>query len=190
MIGFGFILVIEINFQEDFYTMIYRLAVKEDLERLTELANQAIDGFKARGIDQWQNGEPNEQELASGIERQVIHVIEDEGEIIAMITVVHGPDESYEHLDGVWPNEEPYCAFHRVCVDEARKGQGIAGRLFAFSEEYGRSLGYHNVRIDTHPDNHSMQRALAKNGFLLCGTLKLLTGADAGALRLGYHKII
>lgn len=170
--------------------MIYRLASSADLKRLTELAEQAIAGFRERGIDQWQKGEPNEQELAAGIERQIIHVIEDEGEIIAMITVVDGPDESYEQLNGVWPNDEPYCAFHRVCVEETRKGQGIAGKLFAFSEEYGRSLGYRNVRIDTHSDNHSMQRALEKHGFIPCGTLTLLTGADAGALRIGYHKII
>lgn len=170
--------------------MIYRLASREDLKRLTELANQAIAGFRERGIDQWQKGAPNEQELAAGIEHQNIHVIEEDGEVIAMITVVHGPDESYEKLNGTWPNSEPYCAFHRVCVDEARKGQGIAGRLFAYSEEFGRSLGYKNVRIDTHPDNLSMQRALAKNGFVQCGTLILLDGAEAGAMRLGYHKVI
>ena len=168
--------------------MIYRFASEKDLKRLTELADQAIAGFRKRGIDQWQKGEPNEQEIAAGIDRQDIHVIEDNDQVIAMITVVHGPDKSYEKLNGQWLNDEPYCAFHRVCVDEARKGQGIAARLFAFSEEYGRSLGYENVRIDTHPDNHSMQRALDKYGFTQCGTLTLLEASEAGALRLGYHK--
>ncbi len=168
----------------------YRLAILDDITRLVALADQAIAGFRTRGIDQWQKGEPNREGLLAGISHGDIHVIEDDGEIIAMITVVHGPELSYEKIDGAWLNEEPYCAFHRVCVDESRKGQGIAGKLFAFSEEYGRSLGYKNVRIDTHPDNHSMQRALAKNGFTQCGTLILADGSEAGDLRLGYHKLL
>ncbi|MGN0158405.1 MAG: GNAT family N-acetyltransferase [Brotaphodocola sp.] len=170
--------------------MIYRFAEPKDLKRLTELAEQAIAGFRARGIDQWQKGAPNEQEISTAIDHRDVHVLEEEGQIIAMISVVHGPDKSYEHIDGQWLNDDPYCAFHRVCVDEARKGQGIAARLFAFSEEYGRSLGYKNVRIDTHPDNRSMQRALAKYGFVQCGSLILAEGSEAGAVRLGYHKLM
>ncbi len=168
--------------------MNYRLASLEDLDRLEQLVDQAIAGFRFRGIDQWQKGEPNREGLKSGIEHGDIHVIEDDQKVIAMITVVHGPELSYKKIDGAWLNEEPYCAFHRVCVDESRKGQGIAGKLFAFSEEYGRSLGYKNVRIDTHPDNISMQRALTKNGFIQCGTLVLADGSEAGNQRLGYHK--
>lgn len=169
--------------------MTYRFAVQEDLPQVTALANQAIAGFRARGIDQWQKGEPNEQELAAAIAHRDIHVLEEDGAIIAMITVVSGPEASYETIDGAWLSDEPYCAFHRVCVDESRKGRGIAGRLFAESEQYARGLGFTNVRIDTHPDNHSMQRALTKNGFTLCGHLTLKTGAEAGAPRLGYHKL-
>ncbi len=168
--------------------MIYRFAVMEDLDRLTELANQAIAGFRERGINQWQKGEPNREGLQAGIDHGDIHVIEDEGRVIAMITVVPGPELSYEKIEGEWLNEEPYYAFHRVCVDEACKGRGIAGKLFAFSEEYVRSLGCRNVRIDTHPENFSMQRALFKNGFLKCGELILADGSEKGDLRWGYHK--
>ncbi len=170
--------------------MIYRFASDQDIPRLTELVNQAIAGFRARGIDQWQKGEPNEQGLAKAIAHKDIHVLEEDGEVIAMITVVSGPELSYETIDGAWLNDKPYCAFHRVCVDESRKGHGIAGRLFAASEDYARGLGFTNVRIDTHPDNHSMQRALTKNGFTMCGHLILKDGSEAGDPRLGYQKLL
>lgn len=170
--------------------MIYRFAEKEDLSELVLLADQAIAGFRVRGIDQWQKGAPNEQELSTGIDHRNIHVLEEDGTVIAMITVVSGPELSYREISGAWLNEEPYCAFHRVCVEESKKGRGIAAQLFSHSEDYARSLGFTNVRIDTHPDNHSMQRALAKNGFTQCGTIILKDGSEAGAPRLGYHKLI
>ena len=168
--------------------MIYRFAKNTDLPRLMEMTDQAKAGFRARGIDQWQKGEPNEAGLALSISKKNIHVLEENGDVVAMITIVSGPELSYRTIDGAWLNDEPYCAFHRVCVEESRKGQGLAAKLFAFSEDYARKQGYTNVRIDTHPDNLSMQRALSKSGFTLCGNLILAEGAEAGNPRLGYQK--
>lgn len=170
--------------------MIYRLAAKEDLPRLMEMVEQAKKGFKAKGIDQWQNGYPDEEGVSQSILLGQVYVLDENGQAVAMLTIVPGPEESYAVLEGKWLNEEPYYAFHRVCVEETMKGHGLAARLFLASEDYVRSLGCKNVRIDTHPDNLSMQRALAKSGYTFCGTLHLIGGADDGAVRIGYHKVL
>lgn len=81
-----------------------------------------------------------------------------------MITIVPGPEASYASIDGAWLNQEPYFAFHRVCVEESMKGRGLAARLFSEAEQYVLKTGVLNIRIDTHPDNQAMQRALAKSG--------------------------
>ena len=75
-------------------------------------------------------------------------------------------------------------------VEESRKGQGLAARLFAESEDHVRARGLHNVRIDTHPDNLSMQHALEKSGYRLCGSLILQEGTEKGDPRLAYHKVL
>lgn len=170
--------------------MIYRFAEQKDLPALVQMSQQAIAGFRARGIKQWQGGEPNEASLSAAIDRQVIHVLEENDAVLGMITVVSGPELSYQTIDGAWLNDEPYCAFHRVCVEESFKGRGIAAKLFSYSEEYAKSLGFTNVRIDTHPDNLSMRRALAKSGFTFCGGLILKEGAEAGDPRIGYQKVL
>lgn len=170
--------------------MNYRFATHEDLPALVQMSRQAVANFRARGIKQWQGGEPNKDSLAAGIDRQVIHVLEEDGTVLGMITVVSGPELSYQDIDGAWLNDEPYCAFHRVCVEESLKGRGIAAKLFSCSEEYARTQGFTNVRIDTHPDNLSMQRALAKSGFIRCGGLILKEGAEAGDPRIGYQKLL
>ena len=104
--------------------MNYRLAQKTDIDRLVSMAESAKAYFRENGIDQWQKGEPNAACMLDAIGRQEIYVLEEDGEVMAMITIVSGPEPSYAAIDGAWLNEEPYCAFHRVCVDSEKKGPG------------------------------------------------------------------
>ena len=170
--------------------MTYRFATLKDLDRLVAMSDQARKSFKARNIDQWQKGEPNRQVLEDSIIRSQIHVLEDMGQVIGMITIVPGPEASYASIDGAWLNQEPYFAVHRICVEESMKGRGLAARLFSDAEQYVLKTGVRNIRIDTHPDNQAMQRALAKSGYICCGTLVLTEGSEAGDLRVGYQKVI
>lgn len=151
----------------------YRTAQTADLPAMMKMVEEAKEGFRARNIDQWQKGEPNEQGLTEGIEKSVVHVLEENGEVLGMITVVPGPEADYAVIDGAWLNDEPYFAFHRVCVSEAHKEKGVR-----------------NIRIDTHPDNLSMQKALAKNGYTFCGKITLCSGSEAGDPRFAYQKIL
>ena len=84
----------------------------------------------------------------------------------------------------------PYFAFHRVCVSEAHKGKGLAASLFSYSEAFAKEKGVRNIRIDTHPDTLSMQKALAKNGYTFCGKITLCSGSEAGDPRFAYQKIL
>lgn len=170
--------------------MTYRLARQEDLPRLLHMVDQAKHSFKTRGIDQWQKGDPDGPGLSAAIQNGYIHVLDMKGLPVGMITVVPGPEDSYRQIEGQWLNDEPYAAFHRVCVEETYKGQGLAARLFTESENLAGQMGYSNIRIDTHPDNISMQRALAKSGYTLCGRLILTEGTEAGDPRLAYHKVL
>ena len=46
------------------------------------------------------------------------------------------------------------------------------------------------MRIDTHPGNIPMQKALKKAGFQQCGTIVLAEGSEKGDLRIAFEKII
>ena len=119
----------------------YRTAQTADLPAMMKMVEEAKEGFRARNIDQWQKGEPNEQGLTEGIEKSVVHVLEENGEVLGMITVVPGPEADYAVIDGAWLNDEPYFAFHRVCVSEAHKGKGLAASLFSYSEAFAKEKG-------------------------------------------------
>ena len=156
--------------------MNYRTAQTADLPAMMKMVEEAKEGFRARNIDQWQKGEPNEQGLTEGIEKSVVHVLEENGEVLGMITVVPGPEADYAVIDGAWLNDEPYFA--------------LAASLFSYSEAFAKEKGVRNIRIDTHPDNLSMQKALAKNGYTFCGKITLCSGSEAGDPRFAYQKIL
>ena len=105
------------------YYMIYRLATQRDLPRLLHMVDQAKASFRARGIDQWQKGDPDGPGLAAAIEQKTIHVLEQEGQAVGMITVVPGPEASYAQIDGALVKPRALCCFHRLCVrNHARAG--------------------------------------------------------------------
>ena len=119
----------------------YRTALTADLPTMMKMVEEAKEGFRARNIDQWQKGEPNEQGLTEGIEKSVVHVLEENGEVLGMITVVPGPEADYAVIDGAWLNDEPYFAFHRVCVSEAHKGKDNSTNTIDENNSYNNEDG-------------------------------------------------
>ena len=89
-----------------------------------------------------------------------------------------GEDPSYIHIEeGAWLNKEPYGAIHRVASRGKKKG--MLAECIAWCW-----LRCPNLKIDTHKDNHVMQRALEKNGFLRCGWIHV----EDGTPRIAYQK--
>lgn len=170
--------------------MEFRHAKRSDIPRMMEMVDQAKASMKARGINQWQDGYPDEAILLKDLEEQINYVLEDGGTVVGMITVMPGEEPSYREIEGSWLNSEPYVSFHRVCVEEERKGQGLARILFEEGEKLCRGWGLSNLRNDTHPDNLSMQRAVEKFGFERCGIIRIVGSAEDGSPRVAYQKVL
>ena len=47
----------------------YRTAQTADLPAMMKMVEEAKEGFRARNIDQWQKGEPNEQGLQKALKK-------------------------------------------------------------------------------------------------------------------------
>ena len=79
---------------------------------------------------------------------------------------------------------------HRVVVADGSKGKGVAGQMFAYGFSMAEKDGFDSVRIDTHPGNFPMQRALIKAGFQKCGIVHLAQGPEKGHARIGFERIL
>ena len=71
--------------------MILRQTKLEDISRVMEIINQAKCYFKENGIDQWQDGYPNEETIEKDIENIEAYVLEEDGVILGTCMVtIHG----------------------------------------------------------------------------------------------------
>ena len=169
--------------------LILRPTCEGDLPEVMRIIADAQADFRARGIDQWQNGYPNEQSIRGDIERGESYVVTRGEQIVATAMITFAPDPNYATIyNGEWLLAEPksYATIHRIAVDLGKRGQGIAEWIVGQTERMCRKRGADSLRIDTHRDNCSMQRVAEKNGMTLCGIIHLADGAE----RLAYEKIM
>ncbi len=165
-------------------------AKKEHIVAICRITADAKAQLKRMGVDQWQRGYPNRSVWLEDIEKGEAWVAVEEDKVIGAFTFKTEPEEAYIDIDGRWLSDRPYAVLHRVCVAAECKGKGIAGKLFEKGCELTRSRGLSSLRIDTHRDNRSMQRAVAKAGFGYCGVIHLVGGAEDGRERIGFELLL
>ena len=127
---------------------------------------------------QWGDKNPDPAVIRRDMADGNFFVLEREGRVQAVFSLVPGPDPTYGEIDGAWLRDTPYWAIHRV----ASRGEahGLTGEIFTWCMD---RCGH--LRIDTHADNKPMQRAIEKFGFVYCGVIK----AHDGTPRIAFEKI-
>lgn len=165
---------------------VLRHSVPEDIPVIMELIAQAQMYFRENGVDQWQNGYPNENVILNDIHNGNSYVLLCDAVIVATAVISFNPDPNYTCIDGEWITANPYAVVHRVAVRSELKGRNLAGRIIEETERMCRERGYGSIRIDTHRDNHSMQQVIRKKNFIYCGIIKVADGAP----RLAFEKVL
>lgn len=167
--------------------MEFRKSRKSDLNRIMEIIKAAQKYMKESGIDQWQDGYPNEDSITSDIESGESYVLEKDGKVIATSYLSFNGESDYNTIyEGEWISDEKYAVVHRVAVDNDLKGNGIAGKVFDYVENICLEKGVYDIKIDTHSHNKSMQRFLEKKGFKRCGIIYLKDNSE----RIAFEKIL
>lgn len=165
-------------------------ATIEHIDRMCEITDQAKRQLKNLGLDQWQKGYPSREVWSEDIQNGCTYLTVEEGEILGMFAFQTTLDPSYQVIDGQWLTDGEYASMHRVCVSDGCRGKGVAGKMFAYGFGLAQKAGFRSVRIDTHPGNLPMQRALEKAGFTACGKIRLVGGCEDGDLRIGFEKVL
>jgi RimJ/RimL family protein N-acetyltransferase len=156
-----------------------RKAQLRELDEIMEIYDGARTYMREHGnAEQWGDGYPSRALIGEDIETGRCHVCVEDGALAGVFCYFEGEDPTYQRIyDGAWLNDKPYGVIHRIAVAQHRKG--VASYCFAYCFALCK-----NLKIDTHRDNIPMQRSLAKNGFTLCGTIFL----ESGAPRMAYQR--
>ena len=172
-----------------FSFMDIRKAKYEDLDSLMEIFGQAREIMRTSGnLHQWNDNYPSAEVVLKDIENGHCHVICNGTEILGTMALIPGPDPTYAHIEGEWPDERPYYAIHRIAT--SAPGRNVAKKMFDWAFTHIAAHGRDVIRIDTHRDNCIMQHILTKYGFKMCGVIYLENGDPRDAYhRSGRHKI-
>lgn len=163
-----------------------QLATRNDLPIIMKMIEAGKKRLKESRVDQWQNGYPNEEIILKDISSGNSYLFFERDTPLATFALFFEDDPTYAFIkEGEWLTMNPYTVIHRIAVSEDHLGKGIMGQLLQIVGVKSLEKGFTSIRIDTHPENKSMQRALLKNNFVFCGHIYL----ENNDLRFAYEKI-
>jgi len=170
--------------QELLRAPIHKTARKQDIPRIMEIIEQAKRRMRKQGLDQWQDGYPNEAALQNDITLHQGHIFQKAGQIVAYAAIVFDPDPYYQKIEGQWLSSgETYITVHRIAIHEEWLRHGFAQHIIKYAEKKALREGVRWFRIDTHHDNIAMRNMIREAGFTLCGIVQVRDGK-----RLAYEK--
>lgn len=160
----------------------------EETGKIMEIIEDAKAFLKSSGVDQWQDGYPEEDTIKEDVRAGISYLLETkDGKIGATAAISDQREPGYENIyQGCWLSLQPCLVIHRIAVRETLRGCGYAAAFFAFAEGLAAETGIGDIKVDTHRDNRAMRRFLEKQGFTLCGVIYLADGSQ----RLAYEKIL
>lgn len=152
--------------------MVYtvRKAISDDLPRIQEIYAHARKFMAENGNpNQWGDSHPAKSVLEDDITKGVLYVVENETGIHGVFAFILGEDPTYLQIfDGTWRSNTPYGTIHRIASNGSG---GILAAALAFARK-----SINHIRMDTHADNHIMQRSLTKAGFSKRGMIYIADG--------------
>ncbi|WNM20354.1 GNAT family N-acetyltransferase [Flavobacterium capsici] len=164
-------------------------ASSNELKAIMEIVHQAQLFLASLGIDQWQNGYPDENVILNDIANNESFVVKNnENEIMGIAMFTTRTEPTYKIIEGNWltSDDAKYGVIHRMAVADKFRSFGIAKFVFRQCEDYLKQNNISSMRIDTHQDNKGMQSLLQKSGYHYCGIIYLANGDK----RLAFEKII
>ncbi len=156
------------NQSENYYL---KIVTENEVAAAMGFINEAKAFLKSQGVDQWQQGYPNQAVIEQDIAEQKGYFLMDGDEPLAYMCVDFNGEPAYNDLNGNWLSDLPYGVVHRLAIGSKRRGCGLASISFQLAEKLILEHGFKSFRVDTDDDNKIMKHLLDKNGFTYCGTI-------------------
>jgi ribosomal protein S18 acetylase RimI-like enzyme len=148
-----------------------RRATLEDLPALMALMRRVVPLMLAAGNLQWDETYPDEAVFQRDIGLRQLWVADTDTSIAGIAALTTDQEPDYAQVG--WDIDEPAIVVHRLAVDPAFRGAGVAGVLMQKAEEVAVERGITVLRVDTNTQNEATQRLFPKLGYQLAGEISL-----------------
>ena len=148
-----------------------RRATLADLPTILDLVRRVVPLMRATGNLQWSDDYPNAEVFTRDITHQQLWVAELDGAVAGVAALTQDQDAEYAQAD--WDTTVPALVTHRLAVDPAAQGRGVALALMAEAEKQAVAQGLRMLRVDTNSENAATQRLFPKLGYRFAGEITL-----------------
>ncbi|MGY3090795.1 ribosomal protein S18 acetylase RimI-like enzyme [Hymenobacter sp. UYAg731] len=148
-----------------------RRATAADMPAILALVRRVVPLMQASGNFQWTADYPNEAVFTADIAQNQLWVAELDGTIAGVAALTQDQDAEYAQAD--WDAAESALVTHRLAVDPATQGKGVALALMAEAERQAVAQGLKVLRVDTNSENVATQRLFPKLGYRFAGEITL-----------------
>ena len=127
--------------------------------------------MQAGGNFQWSADYPSEAVFLADIEQSQLWVAELDGVVAGVAALTQDQDAEYAQAD--WDVTDPALVTHRLAVDPAAQGRGVALALMEQAEKLAVTQKLKVLRVDTNSENAATQRLFPKLGYQFAGEITL-----------------
>ncbi len=166
--------------------MTLRLATADDIPALLNLLTRIIPIMHESGNFQWDEHYPNATVFGQDIAKQQLWLALIDGAIAGLAALTEDQEPEYAQV-GFDLNERAIVT-HRLAVDPAFRGQGVAVALLNKAEQLAHERGIRFLRVDTNSENQITQRLFPKLGYRYAGDISL--SFRPGLRFLAYEKLV
>ena len=151
--------------------MTLRLATPDDIPPLLGLLRRVVPMMQQTGNFQWDDTYPNAAVFGDDIAQKQLWVAEFDGQLAGVSAITTDQEPTY--ADVGWNIAEPAIVTHRLAVDPAFRGKGVAKALLLQADEVARQRGISVLRVDTNMQNEATQRLFPALGYVYAGEIGL-----------------
>jgi GNAT superfamily N-acetyltransferase len=150
-------------------TLTIRRAHRADVDRVVDLLGQATTWLAERGLDQWQDAEPElrRDRVSAGITAGTVWIVERDARTVATITIDTTADPELWH-DSTDPDDALYV--HRMVVARDEACQGLGAALLDFAGRQATAASRAWLRLDAWATNTKLHDYYRAQGFTHLGT--------------------
>jgi GNAT superfamily N-acetyltransferase len=151
-----------------------RPGTQKDIDAILSIIQSAREFLAQQGIDQWQGTYPDRAAVQKDIDDETNRVLIVDGKVAGTGSLIDGPDPFYKRIDGDgWIGDRKYMMIHRFALDGNVRGQQLSKFFMSNLTTEAYSLGYRDLRIDTHAQNQIMQHVIKAAGYQFRGIVYL-----------------
>ena len=149
----------------------FRLAETNDIEQIMQLVKLAIDTMKKKGIDQWDELYPCEEDFCDDIVNHSLYMGCVDNKLVSIFTINNQFDEAY-FAEGIkWKfSAKGASCIHRLCVHPEFQGHQIGKKTLLYAEQIMKNSGFESVRLDVFSENPVAIRLYENNGYVRKGS--------------------